>query len=236
MAEFDIIKEEKKVEEYTLQDLTESLDVHSLGMLVAYRAFGEDITTLKEDLFSNHPLDPTDRLEAELVAKIEDMFEVEGLATPDCMMMQAFGRKGGFIPKKKEWEYAMVLGINEFQVISHSRKDHVVFAGEMSPLFHIEEGDIPLVLPNKTQVKLEKGKGTIKKRHFLGVIVWAFWENNPVMEQAPNAQTDELARAMSMLQDPEIKKQMEELDEAIKKEAEEEASSGTPSISEPLIL
>lgn len=181
----------------SLQDVMNELDISTLGLIVAQHIFGDQLDDTSETLLLTAELDETEPIQGEFGAKLTHLFHENGIVPPETFIFQVFARKAGFVPKEAIGNYAMVVGIKDYQVITYDRKDYVIEKDSLSPLFQVSEGSIPRVIPNRTQIKLGKGKATIKPRRYMSMVVWAFWEEHPEMKPEPsNVQDDEIAKAL----------------------------------------
>lgn len=193
----------------------DGLSLTSLAMITADEIFGDQIDKDDESLFLAAMIDETQPLQSELVAKLHTMFDMSGLVEPDRYSYQLFKRKAGFtardkrLPKsvtrdpKEEAEpdlselgqFCVAVCLREYQVVNFASEEHLLSQGMLSPVFeikpHPEEkrakpADRPSVPKNRTRVRLGQGKATIKSRKYMSILVWAFWDHNPVKENNKN--------------------------------------------------
>ena len=185
----------------SLQDVMKELNISTLGLIVAQHIFGDQLDNDSEYLLLTKELDETEPIQGEFGAKLAHLFHENGIMPPETFIFQVFARRAGFIPKEILGKYAMVIGVKDYQVISHERKDYIIEKDSLSPLFQISEGSIPRVIPNRTQIKLGQGKATIKSRRYMSMMVWAFWDEYPELKAAPSEiQDDEIAKALQSIE------------------------------------
>lgn len=170
-----------------------------MAVLTVDEIFGKDIDSNKEDLFLNAILDDTQPLQSELIAKLEAMLDANGLVAPDRYSIQVFKRKAGYASNNRKsdddlaklGQYCAAICLKDYQVIMYDRKEHILSFGMISPVFELkphEKGKKakpsprPSVPRNRTQIRIKQGKATIKPRNFLCILVWAFWDRQPIKE------------------------------------------------------
>ena len=173
-------------------DFKQSLPLPVLGVLVADEIFGDKMDNEDESMFLSEMLDETQPLQGELMAKLSAMFDANGFYPPDRFSLQVFRRKGGFQSKRDDPDfgrYSAAVCLREFQVITFNREENILSNGDVSRFYELvphPEGKKgppaprPGVPRNRTTIKLPNGKALLKARKYLCVLVWAFWDDDPI--------------------------------------------------------
>lgn len=171
------------------KDTFSNLSLCSLGVLTADEIFGEAIDVDNESLFLAAMIDETQPLQSELVAKLNTTFEDNKYLSPDRYSCQVFKRKAGYSARDKNLselgQYCVAICVKDYQIVKFKNEEHMIPLDHMSPLFELLPGkkaDRPSVPFNRTQIKLGNGKATIKQRKYMSVLIWAFWDGNPIKE------------------------------------------------------
>jgi hypothetical protein len=191
-----------------------------LATLTADEIFGDQIDENNESLFLGEIIDETQPLQSELVARLSTLFDTKGFTEPDRFSFQVFKRKAGYGAKDKRLpksitrdpedksdpdiaelgQYCSAICLRDFQVIKFDNDEHFISSGKMTPVFELKPhpnkksklAPRPSVPKNRTQVKLGKGKATVKSRKYICFLVWVFWDGYPNKESSIESDTSPL--------------------------------------------
>lgn len=187
-----------------LHECFDQLSLTILGTLAAEEIFGDQIDKNDESLFLAAILDETQPIQSELITRLIMIFDLHGLVEPDRYSYQIFKRKAGFSARDKRLpksitrdpedksevdllelgQYCAAICLKDFQIVKFGGQEYTLTEERLTPTFEImphgkKSADRPSVPFNRTQINLGNGKATLKPRHYLSVLVWAFWDGDP---------------------------------------------------------
>jgi len=166
-------------------------DIFYLSTIVLDEVYGEELDDPDERLFRSIILDETDPTQAELTAKIGELFEAQDCAIPDRVSLQFFRRKAGFRTTRNEPDfgnYCMAMCLKDYQIVVFDKEEYFLQPGQTSPYFELlphptskkeKQSPRPFVPAQRTQYKRPNGKSSLKERNYSSILLWAFWEDHP---------------------------------------------------------
>lgn len=207
-----------------LSEAFDKLSLTVLGTLAADEIFGDQIDADNEALFLAAILDETQPIQSELAARLSTVFDMHGLMEPDRYSYQLFKRKAGYSGRDKRFpksptrdpedkteadllelgQYCLAICLKDYQMVRFDGQEHILTAERLSPVFELrphgkKPADRPAVPSNRTQIKLGNGKATLKPRHYLSILVWAFWDGHPSKENNIEMNTSPLQEVIDKL-------------------------------------
>jgi hypothetical protein len=192
------------------EEISGNIPIESLGLIVADYVFGDQLDKTEEDLFLAHQLDETENLQADLINRVDVVYEQSNTVTPDAYLMHVYHRKAGFKPPKDlPYKFCALFVLNGFQAVrvgaSHIQK---VDQGKLTKIFELAKW-VPTIPSNMTVVKLDGGKATIKKKTYRSIVLWMFWTEYPIKTQISTSALEQAIKALPANLQDELKEDIE---------------------------
>lgn len=101
-------------------------------------------------------------------------------------------------------QYCVAVCLRDYQIVKFNNNEYLITANtvnSVTPVFELEPhpkgkkakpSPRPSVPKNRTQIKLGQGRATIKPRDYMSILIWAFWDANPIKENEIKTDTSRL--------------------------------------------
>lgn len=180
--------------DYSREDLEKYVRSLSLQELAAHTTgyiFRSKLDNKSEDLALYHVLEDTDYVQCELYEKVSQVFTNQSYTPPDTIMLVVLRRKAGFNQKNfcqkykddvgqnvnRMGEYVCIINCKEVQVIRHGKTTYTLDEWDSNGIVNQKE-DLVIIPKNVTKIP-KKNRCTLKKREYLSITLWCFWDTSP---------------------------------------------------------
>lgn len=176
----NLTTEEKDALGYLYNMALDGLDIRALSLLAIDTICKDDTLFDREDAFLTSVLDEKNEIQGELAAQVSSILESNGFTPPEQIVIQVFNRKGGYSTKneKTQWNYGVVIGINDFQVYNYDGKEYLIDTCKVGSTFDLSK-QLPYVIRNRIKCVFKDKRAKLKSKQYLAIMCWGYWKDYP---------------------------------------------------------